>query len=320
MTACDFQQALFQELRERAVHPRGLVNELCRVIYKSKPTIYKKMQGHIGLTVDELIAISHHYHIDIDPILSESPSFNSVMLNQNKGGHDKIHEGLLVQLMEWSKEADSEILVDVAGPFIHSFHSPELIAFSLFNRKVTHGPDEYFSLQEARDDSTLLSVAARVVSEYKSLARVEFWRPHVFDLVLAQIINCLRTGRFSQPQDAMELCTMVSACAERLRNQYVSRMHQNGSRRRICLLNWGTSSNTICVRSNRVHYLYQGLWYRDWTLTHNSDVSKRAFERLKLLQIQENEDSGNLRERGDWFFTLIKNKILQTRRAIESQY
>jgi hypothetical protein len=319
MTACDFQQALFQLLRERAAHPRGLVNELSNVIYKSKPTIYKKMQGDIGLTVDELIAITHHYHIDIDPLLSESPSFNSVILNQISPGHEKVHEGLLFQLKKWSKEADTEILVDVAGPFVHCFHSPELIAFTLFNRQLTHGPDEFFSLQEARDDATLLSVASRIVSEYRSIGRVEFWRPHVFDLLLAQILQCFRTGRFRRPHDAITLCELVGSCANLLHKNYISRLHRAGSRRQICLLNWGTSSNMICVRSNRVHYLYQGLWYRDWTLTHSSAVSERAFQRLKMLHKQENAGHVEDGDNSHWFFSILKNRILQTRRAIEKQ-
>ncbi len=319
MTACDFQQALFQLLRERATHPRGLVNELSNVIYKSKPTIYKKMQGDIGLTIDELIAITHHYHIDIDPLLCESPSFSSVILNQMRPGHEKVHEGLLLQLKEWSKEPDTEILVDVAGPFIHCFKSPELIAFTLFNKQMTHGPDEFFSLQEARDDSTLLSIASRITGEYKNLCRIEFWRPHIFDLLLAQILQCFRTGRFSQPYDAITLCELVSSCAHRLHEHYLSRIHRPGSRGQICLLNWGTSSNMICVRSNRVYYLYQGLWYRDWTLTHSSSVSERAFQRLKNLHIQEKNEQMETRENVRKFFSLLQSKVLQTKRVIEKQ-
>ncbi len=319
MTACDFQQALFQLLREKATHPRGLVNELSNVIYKSKPTIYKKMHGDIGLTVDELIAITHHYHIDIDPLLSESPSFNSVILNQINPGHEKVHEGLLRQLKEWSRKPDTEILVDVSGPFVHGFNMPELIAFTIFNRQITHGPDDYFSLQEARDDSTLLSVSSRIVSEYRNIGRIEFWRPHVFDLLLAQILQCHRTGRFSQPYDAITLCELVAACAGLLRKHYMSRMYNAGSRRQICLINWGTSSNTICVRSNRVHYLYQGLWYRDWTLTHSSVVSERAFELLKNLHLQQQPEQMKGHDNGSWFFSALQNKISQTKDAIERQ-
>ena len=319
MTACDFQQALFQLLRERATHPRGLVNELSNVIYKSKPTIYKKMQGDIGLTMDELIAITHHYHIDIDPLLCESPSFNSVILNQLKPGHEKVHEGLLSQLNEWAKEPDTEILVDVAGPFIHSFNSPGLIAFTLFNKQMTHGPDEYFSLREARDDSTLLSIASRIVGAYRGIERVEFWRPHVFDLLLAQILQCFRTGRFSQPEDAITLCEMVGSCAEHLHEHYRSRLHRTSNSGQICLLNWGTSSNMICVRSNRVHYLYQGLWYRDWTLTHCSAVSERAFQRLKNLYIQEKAGQMENRINVNRFFSLLQGKVQQMSRIIEKQ-
>jgi|GEM_PF-3316076 len=319
MTACDFQQALFQLLRERAVHPRGLVNELCSVIYKSKPTIYKKMQGDIGLSVDELIAIAHHYHIDIDPLLSESPSFNSIILNQIKPGHTQVHEGLLYQLKEWSKYPDTEILVDVAGPFVHCFQCPELISFTIFNRQITHGPDEFFSLKEARDDSNLLSVASRVVREYRSIARVEFWRPFVFDLLLSQILQCHTTGRFSQPRDAITLCDLVMSCANLLREQYSSRLHQTAGRSQICLLDWGTSSNMICVRSNRVHYLYQGLWYRDWTLTHSSSVSQRSFLRLKTLHKQECTKHIETRDDGEWFFSKLRSRIGQTKNAIEKQ-
>lgn len=319
MTACDFQQALFQLLRERATHPRGLVNELSNVIYKSKPTIYKKMQGDIGLTIDELIAIRHHYHIDIDPLLCESPSFNSVILNQIRPNHEKVHEGLLSQLREWSKEPETEILVDVAGPFVHCFNSPELIAFTLFNKQMTHGPDEYFSLQEAREDSSLMAVANRIVGEYRSIDRVEFWRPHVFDLLLAQILQCFRTGRFREPSDAISLCEMIGSCAELLHEKYISKLHRARSRGQICLLNWGTSSNMICVRTNHKHYLYQGLWYRDWTLTHNSAVSERAFQRLKNLHLQEKSGEVENSENVKRFFSSLQGKIIQMKRVIEKQ-
>ena len=230
-----------------------------------------------------------------------------------------MHEGLLSQLKKWSKDPDTEILVDVAGPFVHCFHSPELIAFTLFNKQMTHGPDEFFNLQEARDDSTLLSVASRIISEYRSIGRTEFWRPHLFDLLLAQILQCFRTGRFSQPSDAITLCELVGSCAHRLHEQYVSRLHRTGSRGQICLLNWGTSSNMICVKSNRVHYLYQGLWYRDWTLTHSSAVSERAFQRLKNLHLQEKNGQVETKENMRSFFSSLQSKILQTKRVIEKQ-
>ena len=125
MTACDFQQALFRLLRERAAHPRSLVTELSGVIYKSRPTIYKKMQGHIMLTVDELIAICSHYGIDVDPLLNEKPSFNSLVLDS--GGHNRQPTRLLLrQLQKWASTPDTQVLIDQPGLFVHAFLKPEI--------------------------------------------------------------------------------------------------------------------------------------------------------------------------------------------------
>ena len=118
MNACDFQQALFRMLRERAARPHQLARELTGVIFKSRPTVYKKMQGNILLTMDELIAICSHYQIDLDPLLKEAPSFNSVLLDSGDNAQNPA-ERLLSHVQKWSASPDSTLLVDMRLSLIH---------------------------------------------------------------------------------------------------------------------------------------------------------------------------------------------------------
>ena len=314
MNACDLQQALFRTLRERARRPRQLASEISGIIYKSKPTVYKKMQGNIALTMDELIAICSHYHLDIDPLLQKTPSFNSLLLDSGNE-QSRADEALLTQIHQWSMSADSHLIVDVRGLFAHAFLNPEVAAFIMFTEQQRLDSDLQFSLIKAKYDPGATSLAARISHAYRSVRREEFWYESMFDRILTQIIQTLLRDAYERPTDALRLCDVLHKNLLQLHERYLSRLDKKAQLVTIHLADEQITTNHICLRNGDAYALYQGFWYRNWTLTHSPLIAKPAF-----LQLEASLGAARARTvNPDRFFTKVADKIKQTRRTIERQ-
>ena len=315
MTACDFQRALFRMLREKASRPRSFVGELSTVIYKSRPTIYKKMQGNIMLTVEELIAICMHYHIDVDPLLKGAPSFNAILLDDVDHG-DGPDERLLNHIDKWVSEPGTKVLVDMTGMFTYAFLYPELAAFILFDQTVHVQPDCKFSFASARYDARLISVASRICTQYRKVDRCEIWRGTMLDHLLGRIVYHTRRLGFHDRRDPLRLLNVLQKSVAVLEERYDSRLDRN-SGQHIYLSEFAPPSNRICTRNGKRFALYQGRWMKNWTLTYNDRLSAKSYSEMEhaiaRFQFRNPQDTAHSTS----FFVALNQKIQQTSRNIE---
>ena len=317
MRANELQDALFRTLRERRdTKPSILVKELCGIIFKSRPTIYKKLQGNISLTVDEMIMICDHYRIEIGSHLTEKPSYSSMVL-EAPGDQGEHHccDILLEQIHQWNNTAHTSVIVDVSDPFAYTFNYPVLTAFMLhYNRNL--GIDTPFSFSAAASDNNLMRVAHRISTEYRGVNKIEFWRPYVFDHILLQIIYYFENNLFAKERDALDLLETIRLAIRDLRTRSTSALDH--SRNQYCFLNSGRATNTIAVNLGDTYCMYRGQWHHGWTLTQNSRFSKDAYVRLhstfKEIKRSHVEDC-----RDRVFFENLGNRIIETRQTLRSK-
>ena len=304
-------------LRERASRPRQLAGEISGIIFKSKPTVYKKMQGNIALTMDELIAICSHYHLDLDPLLHQTPSFNSVLLDS---GNEKCgpEEALFTEVNRWSVNPATRVIIDVSDLFTYAFLNPEIAALILFGERQRHDKSLKFSMFDAIYDPRMSSLASRISNAYRSVRRIEIWHETMFDNVLMLISQCLKHDSLARPTEALRLCDVVHKNLLQLHERYLSKLDRSTGHVQIRLTDDRSTSNYVCVRIGDNFALYQGLWYRNWTLTYSPLVAKPAFENLEK-SVAKSAPGFTPKVDPDTFFGRLAEKIMQTRRNIERQ-
>jgi len=269
--------------------------------------------------MDELIAICTHYRIDLDPLLNEAPSFNSLVLD-NGNSQENPTKLLLEQLRKWSLGRDTQVLIDQQGPFVHAFLKPELAAFIMFYEKARSHPELRFDIGKARLDPRIISLATRITGVYRSLHRIELWRPNMFDGLLSMIHQCAESNRFSTDDDALRLCKSLRELLPLLEERYRSRLDKTGDRAMVCIAENGLSTDAICVRSGERYSLYRGRWYGEWTLTYSEQISHRSFLSMRKAILEQNKrTAGRGAALSAGFFNSVERKIRQTRRNIEQQ-
>ncbi len=319
MKANELQNALFKTLREDRRQGTGsLVKELSGIIYKSRPTIYKKLQGNISLTVDEMVTICDHYQIDIDSLLHEKPAYSSLVLEDpvSADTHNTCRM-LLDQIHQWNNTAHTSVIVDVSDVFAFAFQFPVLAAFIMhFN---TGGVEAPFSYDSAASDSDLLRVADRITVEYRGVNKIEFWRPYVFDHILLQIMYYDENSLFDRRTDAAHLIGDVGRAVRELQRRSKSMLEKCHSRSRYCFVNSGRASNTIAVHTGDSYSMYRGQWNQGWTMTCNSRFSRSTFDKLYAyyakLEGKKVDDSVDKQ-----FFDNLENRILQAKQTLHSRY
>lgn len=319
MRANQLQTALFRTIKEHRSHGAGsLVKELSGIIYKSRPTVYKKLQGNISLTVDEMVTICDHYQIEIDSLLHEKPSYSSLVL-EDPAADDTYHSCrmLLDQIHQWNNTAHTSVIVDVSDVFAFAFQFPVLAAFIMHYSNAS--TDTLFSYDRAASDSDLLRIADRITVEYRGVNKIEFWRPYVFDHMLLQIMYYHENQLFARPADASNLVSDVKRAVYELAQRSKSMLERCQSRSRYCFVHSGRASNTIAVHTGDNYSMYRGLWNQGWTMTCNSRFSRNTFDRLYAhyarLEGKKVDDSMDKQ-----FFANLENRILQTKQSLRSHH
>lgn len=270
------------------------------------------------LTVDELIAICAHYGIDVDPLLNESPSFSSLVLDNGAEAENRT-KLLLRQLRKWAATPDTQVLIDQPGPFVHAFLKPEIVSFILFFEKARSNPDLKFDLQEARADSHIVSLSSRINGAYRSLRRIELWRPNMYDTILTRIRLCADGNRFSCKSDPLDLCNALLESLPLLKERFESRLDKKNNGVKVHIAGHGLSTDAICVRSRERYSLYRGRWYGEWTLTYSEGISQKSYLSMRRAIFENHQRTvGKSDLLAKSFFTGLERKIQQTSRNIEA--
>ena len=217
MSTPEIQRQVFDQVKAQITH-RKWIEEIAEVLGRSKNSIYKKVTGEVGLSLDELVILANEYKIHLDPILldNQAVTFNFPFLGEETA-LGKNYFRALAQLAEQFKAIpDMQVWVSqMEIPFMHDYHFPAITAFKFFvhektiwrtDRKSIPG----FHIEKAVSQPGFRETLAELLHTYYRIPSVEFWHSLILDSTLAQIKYVMEIGAFEDPLDALVLCEQLT--------------------------------------------------------------------------------------------------------------
>lgn len=189
-----------------------LIKELQELLNLSKSTLYKRLNGDIKMTLDELMTIAVRYNVSIDNLLPNEQSNITLQLrsmaNQPKSFNDFL-DPILANLSLLNQLDEKDIWYATNElPFFHYMHFPRLAAFKLYvwGRSVWNIKEilnSTFTIASANED--FRELIRKTLGLYESVPSKEFWGIHILDTTLNQIKYCLEGQLFENPEQAILL-------------------------------------------------------------------------------------------------------------------
>ena len=198
--ATEFHHYLFEHIRRSAKPETVLAQELVALLQQSKANIYKKINGKVPFSCEEIVLLARHFGISLDQYIHNGHNgFDKVSFDYSLPQHqprtplqflEKIRNDMerIAQLPQPKiRYASNEV------PIFHSIMSRNVLAFKLYvwsrtNWKLPEllnapfNPDEIYArwpeLEEHRQATYLL---------YQQIPSIEYWPRIILNNFLNQI-------------------------------------------------------------------------------------------------------------------------------------
>ena len=212
-----FQEVLLREVRARTADHKTLVTTLSKLLYKSRYSIYKKLDGTTSLSIDECVRLAQAYHINLDPLIHGQ---ESIVLNRMPCTPDSTASAIL-HIMERTLGTEDGHLWCLTGaaPHYHFAHYPAL--FTLLEIPNVFLMNEQMIAARAGvllHDKEWQQTLQRIVEVASDIAITEFWNPCMLSRV-GDLIPGDRSSAFSGNSTSVfwgDVCNSLPDIAERL--------------------------------------------------------------------------------------------------------
>jgi hypothetical protein len=299
MNTSELQKQIFTQVRAQITHKKW-IEEIAEVLNRSKNSIYKKLTGEIGLSLEELAVLSERYDILLDPIIQKNKvvSFTFPFLEQKENLSDNYFQTLEGLSEQFEKMPELKVwMSQMELPFIHDYNFPEITAFKFFiHEKTIWRTDRRlvskFSLEKALQKPRFEESVKRLLKTYYQIPSVEFWHSLVLDITLAQIKYTMEIGAFEDPVDALVLCEKLVDFVNHM--QYMADVgikipvHENGEFKGADFVLYHNevahSNNIILLDSTMNQTVFLSYGNPNFLFSSDESVvqySKRWFEVLK---------------------------------------
>ncbi|MDX1406757.1 MAG: hypothetical protein R3330_01455 [Saprospiraceae bacterium] len=307
------------------------MTELASVLNKTKHSIYKKVQGDIGLSLDEIIRLAEHYDLRLDPLLrpdtalsfefapTYAPSREAQYLDAIEAQLERV--AALPGIVFWCS--------GIELPFIHNYNFPRLTAFKFFMHRRTFrnqdgGTTDCFNLQDFLSRPVFTKPMHRILDLYYTVPSVEFWNSMILDITLNQIRYTLESGLFRHADDALMLCDDLALFLDHTEHMAARGVKINahngsaGAQFDLFQNEIAHSNNLIMASSARTEYLFLSFGnphYMYTTTERAVDYTRQWF--LCLQQQSQRVSRAPLKVRAA-FFNQLRKRIAITRNQLEA--
>lgn len=208
----EFQQYLFEHIRRNARHETVIAQELMDLLQQSKANVYKKINGKVPFSGEEIILLARHFGISLDQHIHKGHGdFDKVSFDYSLPQHqprtplqflEKIRNDMerFAQLPQpMIRYASNEV------PIFHSVMSRNVLAFKLYvwsrtNWKIPEmlqsafNPEAIYERWPALDDHRKATY-----SLYQQIPSVEYWPRIILNNFLNQIRYYASVNLFEDP-------------------------------------------------------------------------------------------------------------------------
>lgn len=331
----NLQKSFFERIRkERHAADENFAQELARFLNVSETSAYRRMNGSIPLTFNELQRIAKYYEVTLDEHFELSgEQINPEVTFSWKYGQDadQAYIGFLKWLLTDLKKTDtkhSRVMFHAKDfPVFFNFIYPEIGEFkSFFWQKTFIRIDRYksrkFSCKRLSREPTKLG--KRIFANYAELASMELWNDEVFTSILKQIQYAQEVNFLASEADAgillkrlKELTHHVQKMAELGKKFLPDKPEAGGGSFELYHNDVILGDNSIILEDRGQRSMYisqniiQGLITTDQHFVDNSYLIKTNLFKNSLLLSSSAE-----KERVKFFGTL-RNKIDQVADELE---
>ncbi len=330
-SAQDLQRTMLQIARDRCDNPRRWMAELASVLNKTKHSIYKKVQGDIGLSLDEMIKLAEYYELCIDPLLRPDSALSFEFKEAPAPGQGEHYLGLIESQLDKISKLPDVVLwhSGIELPFVHDYNFPRITAFKFYIHQKTlwnnaQSKVETFDLKAYLAKSIFIDPISRILEKYYAIPSIEFWNTMILDITLSQIRYTLESGLFKVQSDAILLCDDLARFLD-----HMELMATQGSKINCKTGNIGASfdlyyneiahsNNLILAASKRTEYIFLSFGNPHYMFTTADRAVHYTRGWFLSLQGQSQRISHSARKVRTAFFNQLRKRVLQARAQIEN--
>lgn len=222
----EIQVQLFKEIAG-LIHPsRSVTDEVAGILGISTDSVYRRMNGHKSLSLDEFYLLCHTFQISADRLFnipSRGISFDSYVLDEETFGFHSYQEAVLHDMEAFSKNSQPELIFMLNElNLLQLLQFPELAAFKFFFWAKSNM--QFPSFQEMAFSSDLTEdfigeTSRKLVQLYNRLPSTELFTREILNSVLKQVNYYYISGFFTQKKDALAVCDSLLDMVEHLKEQ-----------------------------------------------------------------------------------------------------
>lgn len=311
------QSVFLEKVRKKLPPHMAFADELAEILSISRDSAYRRIRGETVLSLDEVSAISKHYKILLDQIISpesEVVSFHNRFVTQEEFNFEKWLKSIEGNLDMLALFPQREMIISAKDiPIFYYFDSPDISAFKMFFWMKT-----ILRYQEFQDDKfrtelvpkSLLALGKRIYEKFTSIARTELWSDDTIHASLRQIEFYHDCGFFHDPLQAPHLCDELLQIVRRIREWAATGKNENGGEP------YNLYKNEILIADNT--FLFKMDDRREIFINHNTlnvlSTSQPSFclqteNYLQNLLNKATRISGTSERERLKFFNTIEEKI-----------
>jgi len=326
MNSKRFQLDFFALVRQKSTNSNLLIQELQELLNLSKSTLYKRLNGDIKLTLDELIAIAIRYDISVDNLFQNQRSTISFelrsMIAQPKS-FDEFLDPILVNLVLLNQLKEKEVwYASNEMPFFHYLHFPRLAAFKLYvwGRSVWNIKnliDSTFTIASANEDFRQL--IKKTVTLYEDIPSIEFWGIHILDTTLNQIKYCVEGQLFEHPNQAILLLDDLEQLLKLIATKAAEGKKSSQGDFTLYHNEMLYTNNMILIKTNHGDSLY--ITYDNPNFMYTKDNQLCEYTNNWFAKLKRNSQCISLENEKYrlQYFEQLRNRVEQLKMELETQ-
>lgn len=222
----EIQLQLFREIAAVLLPGRSLAEEVADILGISTDSVYRRMNGHKSLSLDEFYQLCHTYRISADRLFRIHTSgicFNSYTLDEEKFGFEAYLHSVMRDF-EMAARSGSPHIIFMLNELnlLQILQFPEIAAFKFFfwaksNMQFSQYQDIAFSVKQKIQINQ--EIIDRMLEAYVHIPTTELFTAEILNSVLKQIIYYHISGFFVDRIDAIELCNSLLRLVGHLKQQ-----------------------------------------------------------------------------------------------------
>ena len=220
------QLKFFERLKLAVPQNISLASEMSEILEISADGAYRRMRGETVLSMDELVKLCRHYKIPPDILANPDDTaatfYFRKMIRDEEGFKDYL-QNMLNDLQKINASNPKQIIFAAGDlPIFSQFQFPDYAAFKTFfwqrailNLRSVEG--KKFSIAEKKPE--MAAACKKIFDTYIQIPSIEIWHDDTVSSNLKLIEFAWDSGLFSSKEDALHICSQVSALLSSVEKQ-----------------------------------------------------------------------------------------------------